>query len=463
MLFRNKREITAIIALFIFSNAIFLNFYNDVWWDSSVYIGMGKHILSGGKSGLWEESRPLILPSILGIGWALGFNVVYFGRITSIVFSVLSIFVVYKIGIRLFSKKTALLAAFFIAFSYTFLFFSSNILTEIHSAFFILLAFYFFIEERHFLMGLFSGIAVMTRIFHAFALIGLFLVFFVYYFRKQGFTKKIFYVALGALLLIAPYSLLNYYLYNDVLLPFKVQSHLTKTTGWELYKEGWFYFTGLLKENFFILALLFTPFFFKKDHKFYSLALIPLVYVIIFSFVKHKEMRYMIVVLPFIYLLVAHSLEQIYAKIKNKHIATEFFYVLVAFWLLMTFSAFRDGVSYQQQRDDEGLLYMQAYIKNQSGNIWVTNPLYALYSNNNIEGLLYFYSSDNLIQFIDKNKNEVDIVFFNECDIRCPPEELDSLCGESRKILSKVLSNFHKLQEKEANQCKYQIYKRSIS
>ena len=110
-----------IILLFIFFNIIFLTYYNDVWWDSSVYIGMGKYIFSGGNAGLWESSRPLVLPTILGAGWSLGLDAVYFGRIVSIIFAILVVYMLYLIGANLFSKKIALLAAFFTAFSFNFL------------------------------------------------------------------------------------------------------------------------------------------------------------------------------------------------------------------------------------------------------------------------------------------------------------------------------------------------------
>ena len=93
---KDCKGIIAIILFFIAANILFLRFYNEIWWDSAVYIGMGKHIYSLGKSGLWEESRPLILPLILGLGWKLGLNVVYFGRAISLIFSAITIFLTYR-------------------------------------------------------------------------------------------------------------------------------------------------------------------------------------------------------------------------------------------------------------------------------------------------------------------------------------------------------------------------------
>lgn len=460
---KKNTGIISVMMLFLIANLIFLSFYDEVWWDSSVYIGMGKHIFSLGESGLWEESRPLTLPLILGIGWFLNLDAVFFGRVISIIFAVLVIYMTYQIGIRLLSEKIALLATFFTAFSYNFLLFGSNILTEIPSTLFVLLAFYHFLNKRFFFVGLFSGIALMTRFFQIFTLVGLVLVFIAYFYKKPNFTKKLLYLAFGASIFILPYFLLNYYLYNDILLPFKVQTHLTKTTGWMNYHEPSFYVTDLIKENLFLAFLLFLPFYFKKNYKFFALMTVPLVYILIFSFAGHKEMRFMIVILPFLYLLTSYCLARTYSKIRNKRLALGAFSVMIIAWLMISLLSLADAAAYSSQRDDKGLLYFQDYLKNNEGNIWITNPLYALYSDGKIEGLLYFYSSEKLTGFVGKNKDKVDTILFNSCDIPCPPEEMDSLCGESRKALDAVISNFEQIYEKEINSCKYQIFRKPTS
>ena len=463
MLLRDNKGILTIIILFLFANLIFVSYYKDVWWDSSVYIGMGKYLFSFGNSGLWENSRPLIFPLILGIGWKLGYDDVYFGRFISIVFAILVLLITYKLGAKLFTKKVGLLAAFFTMFSYTFLFFAPNILTEIPSLFFVLLAFYFFFDKRFFLMGLFSGIAVMTRLFQVFALIGLYFVFFIYYFNKRGFSKKLFYVFFGASILIVPYFMLNYFLYNNVLLPFETQSHLTKTTGWMIYKEFGFYFSGLVRENFALLFLLAIPFVFKRNFRYYAIALTPAIYIIIFSFVKHKEMRFMLIILPFLYLLLSHCLIEIYRKIRYKRTALAFFIIVVSLWIITTFNAFSNIAYYKLQRNDDGLIHFQNYLSTSKNNIWITNPLYALYSSNRINGLLYFYSSNNLIDFLEKNKNNVNSMLFNSCDMPCPPRDLDPLCSRSRKILDEYMSNLKVVYQKEIDSCQYKILERITS
>ena len=450
----NHRGIIIIILLFIAANMLFLNFYSDVWWDSSVYIGMGKHIFSSGNSGLWEESRPLLFPFLLGIGWKMGFDAVIFGRIISLVFAGLALFMIYLIGSRLFSRKAGLIGAFFLGFSFTFFFFSSNILTEIPSVFFMLLAFYFFIDNRFFLMGLFSGIAVITRFFQVFIISGMILAFLFYFSRKNDFSRKLFYLALGFLIPVIPVILLNYHLYGDILTPIKVQMHLSRTTGLANYHEYRFYPAGLLKENFMLVFLIAIPFFFRKDYRFYALLLAPLIHLAVFSVVRQKEMRYALLAVPFLCLLLAYCLWQIYDRIKNKQIAVEIFSVMAILFLLTGFISLKGSLSYQQ--NNEELRHFQDYIKDAKGRIWITNPIYALYSDSRIDGLLYYKSGPNLIKFL--GENGADIVLFNDCDIECPPAELDKECLESRKELSKELSRMKIAYEKKSDSCTHQIF-----
>lgn len=446
----NKNKIIYIIvALFLIANFLIVLNYKIVWWDSAVYIGMGKYIFSGGSSGMWEESRPLVLPSLLGIGWALGFDAVDFGRAVSIVFSVLVILSVYIIGARLSSVRVGILAAFFTSFSYTFLFFSPNILTEIPSTFFILLAFYFFIEGRFLLMGLFSGIAVMTRFFQVFALLGLLAAFIARFGNKPGFYKKLLSILAGASILIFPYILLNYYLYGDALLPFKIQNALNKTTGWMHYYGYGFYFTGLLKENFLAAILLFLPFFLKKKYKFFALLLVPLAYLAVFSFVRHKEMRFILIALPFIYLLLSYTLVQIYARLSHKKLALGAFSVAVILWLSISFASLKEAA--YKKYDSEEVIHLQNYLKSEKGEIGVTSPLYALYSNEKISGLYHYPSHKFLSKF------SADTVLYNTCDMLCPPRGLNPLCEDEREALSNTLSKFRKIYEKEANSCTYRI------
>jgi len=455
----NKGLIIVTLSFFVVMVILLYN-YKVIWWDSSVYIGMGKYIFSYSKSGLWEESRPIILPFILGLGWYFGLDGVIFGRIVSVIFSVLILIMTYIIGSKIISKRFGLIAALLTASSFTFVFFSANILSEVPATLFMLLAFYFFLKEKHFLMGLFSGLAILTRFFQLFALLGIYIIYFVYIYKKPNFNRKLFSNSVGLLLIILPYALLSLHLYDDVLLPFKVQSQLTRTTGWMLYEDNLFYFRALLNENLLFVLLFVLLVLYKNDHRFNALVFAPFVYIIIFSFIKHKETRFMFVILPMLYLLLAYCIDRFYAKVKNKVLAKRFFHVIIFFLMLFTFIKINNAIQNQQQ-DQQTSVFQNYLNKNNNGKVWITSPLYALYSDGKIDGLLYYYSSKNLMKFLEANR-DADTVLYNSCDMECPPVELDALCPKSRSILNKMLLNFETIYQKDVGLCKYRIYKKAI-
>ena len=461
MRLRNHIGIIIIIIIFLCANLIFLNFYNDVWWDSSVYMGMGKYIYSLGHSGLWEDYRMPLFPLILGFGWLLDMDIVLYSRIVSLIFACLALFMTYKIGKESFSKKTGILASFFLAFSYTFFFFSGNILTEIPSTFFVMVSFYLFFKQRYFLSGLFAGISVMFRIFHSFVFIGIFAAFVLCKYNKKGFASKIFNYFVGLLCLIGPYLSFNFFMYGDVLRPLKIQTFFVHTTAWNLY-HGWlFYPIELAKENFFLAALFIAPLLIYKnkklmDHRIFALFASVIFYILFYSFAKHKEMRFMIVALPILYILLSILLFEIYKKMEFKKIAISIFIIMVLAWIFIPFSKISSAISYQQQRNDEALLFFQSKINEKNGTIWITNPIYALHSNKKIDGLLYYYSSKNLIEFVARN--DFDIAFANDCDIMCAPKEHDPYCEISHIKLYEKLGNYKKIYSKKVNSCNYEIF-----
>ena len=117
MSWKDNFNITIIAVLFFVAKLLTLGFYKIVWWDSAVYIGMGKYIYSFGAAGLWEPLRPVMWPLILGVLWKADMNVILAGRILEIAIGSLCILLTYFIGKRVFNEKTGLLAAVFLALS----------------------------------------------------------------------------------------------------------------------------------------------------------------------------------------------------------------------------------------------------------------------------------------------------------------------------------------------------------
>ena len=242
--------IAIIIGLFIFANLILLNFYTDVWWDAAVYAGMGKYILSMGNAGLWESSRPLAWPIILGFIWKLKLDVVFFGKILSLLSSAGILLLAYLIAKEIFDKRVALLSVFFLALTPTFFFFSKIMLSDIISAFFVLFAVYLLIIKKNLFSGLFFGIAFMTRFLQLIPFAIIIILFLIYNKNDKKLMKNSFSIIAGFFIPVVPYLFLNYFIYGNPLLPFFEQVFLTQNTGWMWLEPWWFYFSGLFRENF---------------------------------------------------------------------------------------------------------------------------------------------------------------------------------------------------------------------
>jgi len=317
-LFKENIGVCVIVALFILINLFLLNF-NGVWWDSSVYIGMGKYIFSLGESGLWEPSRPILWPLFLGFIWKTGLNPVASGKIFSLAFSIGCILLTYIIAKKIFNKHIALLSSLFLVFSYTFIFFSTKILSEIPSLFLMLLSIYFFIDKRFFLTGLFAGLAFLTKFLELFAFFIMLALFFIYFRKEKNFIWELFNMVSAFLMTIIPYLSLNYILYRSILYPFILQLFLTKNTGFVFHQPIWFYLINLFKEN--ILFVFAIPGIIlalnKREYKKSLILSLFLVLFLLFSLINHKETRFMLLFLPYLCMITSYAIFKI-LKTKNK-------------------------------------------------------------------------------------------------------------------------------------------------
>ncbi|MBI2653334.1 glycosyltransferase family 39 protein [Candidatus Woesearchaeota archaeon] len=446
--------IYVLLFLFLLAKFLAISNYKTVWWDSAVYIGMGRHIYSIGNSGLWEDSRPLIWPLMLGFIWKIGLDVVLSGRILEIIFGGLCVYLAYLIGKEIFNEKAALLASLFLSMSPTFFFFNGIMLTEIVSTSFSLLGIYYFVKEKHFASGAFLGIAFMTRFLQLFVFVGL--LFVLFYFDRKNLKK----IIIGFLITILPFLILNQILYNNPLFPFMQQINLSKNSGWLNYQTLNHYFVELFKENF--LYLLFIPgtFLALKNKKVYSkfIVVIFLFFFIFFNLIKQKEMRFLIVLMPYMYLLVSYSIIYFLGRIKNNTI--NYLTITVVVFSLI-YSAHTTSIFYNNESiKTNPYIEVQNRLDNTQGRIWVTNPIVAVFSDKKIDKLMYYPYFDNekegeLISGI----STANFVFFDSCDLACRPNDLK--CEQDK---TELIQNFkQKLKttySSKHNQCRQFIFEK---
>jgi len=451
------KGISIIIALFIVSNLIFLNFYSDVWWDSAVYIGMGRYIYSFGNSGLWESSRPIVWPLMLGFLWKIGLNVVLVGRILEIVFGSLCILLTYVIGRKLFNEKIAILSSIFLALSPTFFFFNGIMLTEVVSTFFSLVAIYFFIDKKYFISGLFLGISFMTRYLQLFVFVSMILVN-LSHFNKKNIKK----IVIGFAIAILPFLILNQILYNNVSYPFIQQIALSKNSGWLNYHPLSYYLIELFKENFLYLLSIFgiLLIFKRKNTNKIAISMTFILFFIFFNSIKQKEMRLLIILMPYMYLLASYSIFHFFHHFKSKIAKI----VLIAAVLLsLTASLMTTFIYYNNESNkiNQYAVFQDRLEKiSSSAKIWISNPIMAAFSDNKIDNIIYypFFDEEKKKELL-KEIQKADFIFLDSCDLACKPS--DVLCENSKDELIKSFKQQLKIiYSFKTNQCNQVIFQK---
>lgn len=432
------------------------SFSAPLYWDTAVYIGMGKFIFSLGDSGLWEPARPLLFPILIGALEKLSLDALLAAKILGLIFALALSFITFLLGKRLFNEKTGLIAAIVLLFSPTIFHFSTSGLTDVPSTALALLAVYFFVSKSYFLSGIFAGLASMTRFLQLFAgiIIGCFLL---YGAVRKGSLKPTRSFALGFALVALPYLALNAILYGNPFYPFILQSFLTKVTGWLNYQAAYYYFKLLVLENFvslFAIGGIFLALLKINKHKI-LLAAILFFYLIFFSLIPQKEPRFFITFLPYICLFSAFCLASIRFRILKTPII---YFLFLAMVIQIAPQIVKTGVS-----EDYGLF--QDYVSRDDVNsgIWISNPAFIVNSDKKADMLIYYPTTNEeqvnrLIAEIPKAEH----ILINTCDIPCSPSFPD--CEIAKKtFLAGLRERFYLEKHETHGECEFLIYRKIIS
>jgi|GEM_PF-4499316 len=106
------------------------------WWDSTIYLTEARKIASGIEwAPLYERHRAPLLPWIGALSYGAGLDEagIY---LANVLFSVGTVWLVYKAGELLFGRRAGLVSGFLMAVSWESLFFTQRVLTETPALFF---------------------------------------------------------------------------------------------------------------------------------------------------------------------------------------------------------------------------------------------------------------------------------------------------------------------------------------
>jgi hypothetical protein len=437
-----------LIVLIFFGIQLSSLFYaRDLWWDASVYVGMGKYIFSLGHAGLWESERPLIWPLMLGFLWKLGLNEIMWGKILTFGFSIGCIVLTYCIGQKYFNKTTALISSLFLAFTPLFFLYTTVLQTEIPATFFLLLGIYYY-EKKPFLTGILFGVSMMTRFFQVIIISSIL----VYTLLKK--REKIVDIITGFGIPVSIFCITNIFLYHDPFYPFTLQVYMTQNTGWIFYQPWWYYFVELFKENLFFIVTIAGIYFILKEKKLEKIFIVTIFIVgfIPFIFEKHKETRLLISLLPFLIFLTVYGLTLIVEHIQNIHKKKIVYVILMIVWALYTIPLLHFNTY-----DDHLDFFYDALADTSLEEIWISNPSMIAYTNKTAE-LIYFplYNTEKIYELNEKI-SEAHMILLNSCDILpCPP--LDTTCTTAHNAFIKSLQQNFNTAINSSGECDYFIF-----
>jgi len=453
MLKQHKEKIILSLIILSFLSIKIFHLLNQkgIFWDSAVYIGMGKYIFSAAKVGLWEPSRPLIWPIILGIIWKINLNPIIIGRILELVLSTACIYLTYLIGKEIFDENIALLSAFFLAFTPIFLFNSSTILTGIPSTFFALLTVYTIIKKRYFLTGLFLGLSFMTRFLQL-----LIVILIILFILKRKEPKKLIFIIYGVSIITIPYLILNTILYKNPLYPFILQLFMSKYTGWIFHQPLNFYFVSLFKENFLLIfSIVGTILILKqKDLKKALILSIFLLFFIFFNSIAHKELRFVITFLPYMYLVASYGIFRTINMIKKKKHLTLLIVSIISIVFLASITSQIKIPTYKEYPE------FTDYLKtNNKSSIWISNPLFISQSNIKADELVYYplYNSKK-IENLKEKLPQAEHILINTCDILPCPQTDKNCQSKTNDLINYLKNNFKTTYYKKENNCEEFIF-----
>ena len=458
----------AIVVLAVALRLLFAFSYHEIWWDSGVYVGMGKYLASGGSAGLWEHIRPPFVPLLLGGLWFVGLDPVIFGRLFEILLMGAVVLLTYLVGKEWFGSRSALLASLLIALSPIFFHLSFHQYTEIPSVFFVLLSLFFIQRNHAVLSGAAVGLAFLAK-FPA----GLFFVIiagFCLYLRKW---RDAFKVAGGFALLVLPYLAASAFVYGSPLATLKAgQSAISLALGCNVlrYHPWWYYFVWLLGETKMHLFALPGVYFLMKSWKqkhvlFAASLIIPLAY---FLQLHCRDYRYVTLFLPFVALLAAFGAISLLELKWKKWSAFVILLVVCGLWAGNTMLNFYEA--------NEVLVpdpVLEEYLRiadslNVSGEVWVSHPSIAAHTNRLLEKMYYPIYNEGLAldfsTYIKTRTDKIGAVFLDNCGggIICPPN--DSACeAQSSEMIGQLDARFTRVFDKNSGRCWYRVWVQNVT
>ncbi len=478
-----KQNYIFLTLLIVLTVNLFLRiiFYKShpLFWDETVYLGMGKYFLSFGQTGLFESIRPPLFPLFLGLLWKI-FSVkttIFLAVVMEIVASLGIIILVYWLGEKL-SRGAGLIGAILLSLCPTFFYYGNFMLSSLPSVFLVLISFWVLIKKKnYFLSGLLLGAGFLTRFTQA--LIFPLVFFYILFnkndkdsFYKSEQVKKAGVYLAGFLILIVPYFLINWIVYANPFYSVNLASLVANNDILSQNPQNFFYLTGLIKEMPLVIFSLVSLFFMfkigkdqKKEEKKLTrkltgkkltglLLMIGVLFLFYFSLIKHQETRLLLIVLPYFALTSSYGIIKLgqLLRLKSGKVRTIMATLLILLCLPIQITSWTK-INYDFKEPNPELVnYLKDNPQLAKTLIWSSSPRYLLWGGK-AEELIYYpiFTQQRIKELREKlRKEEPYLIIISSQDMWCLPQ--DEKCEAEKKSF---------IQELEENQKFITVYNKT--
>lgn len=493
--FLKKKRTFFILGLFsiIYIWKIFLIDY--VVWDTSVYVGMAKFIFSMGQSGFYEIIRPPLLPVLIGFLWKIGFSPIIAAKLIAVLFSLLAIFLTYKMGKELGGENTGLFAAVILCITPVFFVYSTLSLSGIPAAVLIISAILFAIRGKMILSGVFTGLAFLMR-FPAGGILPtiMIVVFFHTLFSKVEGSKFLgrlisafsisFMVLLGFLIIAIPFLAANSFLLasDDItpaqaaVMPFTKAiwhqgnpAYLIRGTDTEskindlLYYPENLMFDSDFSNPFLLFSLigfvfyLFNKAFLRMEMNYVLTSLV--LFLSYFTYITNKQIRFSFVFLPLICVFAGYGIGEIINRMKHNSDKRTVFAMICITIVIFTFYAFPrlDKLDYYFEHtilfDRLGSTLLEY------DEIMTSDPIISVVSNAKVQ-FHGFSPSETLEKY--ELEFDGDILVYNEAPFWCSEDDIECI-NEKRTVLAYLIGRYNLLFFSEYYGREYYVFSKDMA
>jgi 4-amino-4-deoxy-L-arabinose transferase-like glycosyltransferase len=463
--FSTKNILILILVIAFLIRLFFIFKRGELFWDAGIYIGISKYLYSFGTIGIFEILRPPVFPLLIGFSWLLNISPIIIGHILVMSASLASIYFVFKIGKRLINERVGLIAAFLLALSHSHIFYSSRILADNISIFLCVLGFYLFItKKKPLLTGLVIGLAFLTRFTNGILLLVI-AVYGLYELIKSLKEKdsghweviKHYLILLsGYLLLVIPFMVLNYIYYGNPFTAFIEAGAIIAHVGKTIYEGFGYYPLGLLRENLIILIFLgglvitFTE---KIKNKAFVISIIGFILFFFFylSNIAHKEFRYMLIILPFIYIIIGMTVDHFHEWHSNKKFVNGLCVFLFLLILVQLVVALQYYSPHQASEEVMQNYYNRAIAYE---NVVISGPGLMAYQDIKPE-MIYSIQETTYEVYIKNNPNAF---FLNTCELYTPDPKQEVL---KQQFFDKLSVNYTLTYNGFSSPCEYFVFEKT--